>query len=84
MSVDACLISSHLPSSPLISAHLLSSRVLSFVCRSFTEESIKSLDALIQQQQRLFLKLYPAYMWKPKRHYTQHIPDQIRLFGPPR
>ena len=49
----------------------------------FTETSICQVDADIQQAQKLFLDLYP-HLWKPKNHFVQHIPDDIRRFGPPR
>ena len=53
--------------------------------RSFTDATISAVDALIYRAQRLFLGI-AAYseLWKPKNHFAQHIPGDIRLFGPPR
>jgi hypothetical protein len=49
----------------------------------FTEASIDQVDSDIEDAQELFLALYP-HLWKPKNHFAQHIPDDIRRFGPPR
>lgn len=51
----------------------------------FTDDSIAALDALIREAQQQFLNI-AAYskLWKPKNHFAQHIPADIKLFGPPR
>ena len=51
----------------------------------FTDASIDAVDDLIYYAQKLFLRI-PAYsqLWKPKNHFAQHIPADIKLFGPPR
>jgi hypothetical protein len=49
----------------------------------FTDTSILRLDAMIQKAQTLFMQLYP-HLWKPKNHFAQHIPADIKRFGPPR
>ena len=38
---------------------------------------------MIQKAQTLFIQLYP-HLWKPKNHFAQHIPADIKRFGPPR
>ena len=55
------------------------------VKRSFTDQSIAALDAMIYHAHSLFLKI-AAYsqLWKPKNHFAQHIPGDIQRFGPPR
>ena len=52
---------------------------------SFTDESIGLLDDMIYKAQTLFLGI-KAYdqLWKPKNHFVQHIPSDIKRFGPPR
>ena len=52
---------------------------------TFTDSTISTLDDLIGDAQRQFLKI-SAYkpLWKPKNHFAQHIPADIKLFGPPR
>jgi hypothetical protein len=52
---------------------------------SFTDTSIAELDRLIYCAQTMFLKIaaYSA-LWKPKNHFAQHFPQDIRRFGPPR
>ena len=49
----------------------------------FTDASIALLDEMIQKAQTLFIQLYP-HLWKPKNHFAQHIPADIKRFGPPR
>jgi len=43
------------------------------------------LDRLIVEHQQLFLSV-PEYqgLWKPKHHFAQHVPMDIRRYGPPR
>ena len=52
---------------------------------SFTDSSIRQLDGLIYRAQTLFLQI-PDYsnLWKFKNHIAQHVPYDIKLFGPPR
>ena len=52
---------------------------------SFTDLSICRLDGLIYRAQTLFLDI-PEYsqLWKFKNHAIQHLPYDIKLFGPPR
>lgn len=52
---------------------------------SFTEETIANVDQMIFKAQTLFLSI-PAYsqLWKPKNHFAQHFPGDIKRFGPPR
>ena len=51
----------------------------------FTDASIDAVDELICDAQKCFLDI-EAYsrLWKPKNHFAQHIPSDIKLFGPPR
>ena len=52
---------------------------------TFTDASIAALDGMIFRAQELFLAI-EAYssLWKPKNHFAQHIPNDIKTFGPPR
>jgi len=51
----------------------------------FTIETIRQLDELIIDAQRLFLDIENyAGLWKPKNHFAQHFPSDILRFGPPR
>ena len=63
-------------------AHVLYFRVL--LRRRFTEATVKKLDCMIYDAQKKFLAV-PHYrpLWKPKNHFAQHIPADIRRFGPP-
>jgi len=52
---------------------------------SFTDASIRRLDGLIYRAQTLFLRIADySSLWKFKNHITQHVPYDIKLFGPPR
>jgi len=50
---------------------------------SFTKASVYELDAKIRSAQTLFkaVKSYKS-MWKPKNHFTQHMPRAITKLGP--
>ena len=51
----------------------------------FTESSIYALDALLHDAQEKFLAISMySELWKPKNHFVQHLPADIKLFGPPR
>jgi hypothetical protein len=52
---------------------------------TFTDASIAALDGMIFRAQELFLAI-EAYssLWKPKNHFAQHVPNDIKTFGPPR
>ena len=49
----------------------------------FTKASVYELDAKIQLAQKRFKKIknYKT-LWKPKNHFSQHIPRAITKFGP--
>ena len=51
----------------------------------FTDASIDAVDGMIFEEQRQFLRIR-AYkrLWKPKNHFAQHIPADIKKFGPSR
>jgi len=52
---------------------------------SFTDDSIRRLDGLIYRAQTLFLQISDySSLWKFKNHIVQHVPYDIKLFGPAR
>ena len=54
------------------------------MANTFTESSIQALDDLIHDAQEQFLAIaHYSELWKPKNHFAQHFPADIRLFGPP-
>ena len=64
-------------------AHLTYFRLL--LQRQFTDASITQLAEAIKVAQSKFLDITAyAKLWKPKNHFAQHFPTDIRHFGPPR
>ena len=52
---------------------------------SFTDATVATLQTLMATAQGIFISISDyRFMWKPKNHWTQHIPSDIIWFGPPR
>ena len=68
---------------PCWSAHV--QYFTAMMASTFTDASIAALDGMIFRAQELFLAI-EAYssLWKPKNHFAQHVPNDIKTFGPPR
>ena len=80
------LMPAHALNSPHWTAWLAHVKYFSAMMQpSFTDSSIRRLDGLIYHAQKLFLKISDySSLWKFKNHIVQHIPYDIKLFGPPR
>lgn len=53
------------------------------LARSFSAESIKYLQHLIEEHHELVIELFGEHL-RPKYHFLLHYPKIIRLLGPPR
>ena len=57
----------------------------SCLTRSYTEETIAALDRLIFDHHSAYLAIpHYGHLFKPKFHFVQHIPQDIRNWGAPR
>jgi hypothetical protein len=50
---------------------------------SFTESEVADLDEAIIQHQQIFTSIKEYYfLYKPKHHFTTHLPEDIKMYGP--
>ncbi|KAJ8035396.1 hypothetical protein HOLleu_22619 [Holothuria leucospilota] len=48
----------------------------------FTNTTVGHLQTYLKELKIIFKKAFPDSRFKPKHHFSEHYPDQIRLLGP--